>query len=197
MKPSDPSTLREFQGFLKKNGLVFACAESCTGGLLARQMTARSGSSEVFWGGVVSYADHAKQALLGVSADVLARHGAVSQAVAEAMVDGLMAVSGVPLAVSITGIAGPTGATVGKPVGTVWFGLAARKDRRSLTTVRAQFEGTRNQVQQGAATWAWKLAARWWESDMTLDSLRSLTDNDGRPSFEALPSSVFFPPHTL
>src|SRR5689334_6248572 len=101
------SSVRHFQRFLRANGLIFACAESCTGGLLSREMTSLAGSSDVFWGGLVTYSNEAKTALLGVPAALIESGGAVSAAVALAMVEGLAARSGADLAVSITGIAGP------------------------------------------------------------------------------------------
>lgn len=178
--------------------MVFACAESCTGGLLAHQMTVPAGSSEVFWGAAVTYANEAKTRMLGVSSGLLSDHGAVSGPVAEAMVTGLLAVSGVPLAVSITGVAGPAGGTEAKPVGTVWFGLGATKQGTTrFATVRVQCVGTRGQIQRQAAAWARRLATCWWDSDMALDSLRSLTDNNGRSSLEAFQTPAPLFPHPL
>ncbi len=156
-------------------------------------MTARAGSSEVFWGGAVTYSDRSKTSLLGVPAELVAAHGAVSGPVAEAMVRGLVAASGVPLAVSITGIAGPGGGSPAKPVGTVWFGLAAVKaGEGALVAVRTLLKGSRGAIQRQAASAARELAKVWWESDMDLDSLQSLTDNDGKPFLEA-----FQPPSSL
>lgn len=178
-------SVRRFQTFLRANRLTFACAESCTGGLLSREMTALPGASDVFWGSVVSYANEAKTTLLGVPSELIEAEGAVSAAVALAMVDGLSA-SGVPLAVSITGIAGPGGGTAEKPVGTVWFGLSAKKREWRTAAVRLRFFGRRWSVQTQAARWARVLAAAWWESGPDLDSLRGLLDNGGK-SFEMAP----------
>lgn len=196
--PLRPSRLsvRAFQTFLRRNRLFFACAESCTGGLLARQMTARAGSSEVFWGGAVTYSDDSKTKLLGVPAELIAAHGAVSGPVAEAMVRGIVSVSRAPLAVSITGIAGPGGGSPSKPVGTVWYGLAAVKaGSASVAAVRAQMDGGRGEIQRQAAVLALGLAKLWWDSDMDLDSLRSLADNDDKSSLEAFQPPLFIPPH--
>src|SRR5262247_2460192 len=109
--------------------LKIAAAESCTGGLVAATLTEIAGSSDVFERGFVTYSNEAKQAMLGVPAAVLERHGAVSRETAEAMAAGALADAPVDLAVSITGIAGPGGAVPGKPVGLVHFGGAARDGR--------------------------------------------------------------------
>ena len=101
-----------------------ATAESCTGGLLAGTCTAPAGASDWFAAGVVSYANDAKTGLLGVPAPLIARHGAVSGEVADAMARGALAQADVQLALSVTGIAGPGGGSAAKPVGTVWLGLA-------------------------------------------------------------------------
>jgi len=153
---------------------------------LAREMTALAGSSDVFWGGVVSYSNAAKTRFLGVPEPLLVEWGAVSGAVAEAMVTGLVAASRVPLGVSITGIAGPGGGSADKPVGTVWFGLAATRNAvgRSVA-VKHRFDGSRAEIQSEASRWARVLAWQWWDSEMELDSLRSLTDNHGKPFVEA------------
>ena len=109
---------------LRARGWQLATAESCTGGLLAGTCTAPAGASDWFTTGFVTYANEAKQALLGVPAQLLAAHGAVSADVAEAMARGALARGQAQLAVSVTGIAGPGGGSAAKPVGTVWLGLA-------------------------------------------------------------------------
>jgi nicotinamide-nucleotide amidase len=106
--------------------LRIATAESCTGGLVAAALTEIVGSSDVVERGFVTYSNEAKQDLLGVPSETLARHGAVSQETAEAMATGALARAPVDLAVAITGIAGPSGAVEGKPVGLVHFAAAAR-----------------------------------------------------------------------
>jgi nicotinamide-nucleotide amidase len=109
--------------------LKIAAVESCTGGLLAATLTEIAGSSDVFERGFVTYSNEAKQAMVGVAATLLERHGAVSRETAEAMAKGAIAHAPVELAVSITGIAGPGGATAGKPVGLVHLAAASRRGR--------------------------------------------------------------------
>jgi len=107
-------------------GMKIATAESCTGGLIAALLTEIPGSSSVVERGFVTYSNEAKIDLLGVDADVIATHGAVSEPVARVMAVGALANSRADVAVSVTGIAGPGGDTDDKPVGLVWFGLARR-----------------------------------------------------------------------
>lgn len=109
---------------LKTRSLMMATAESCTGGLIAGACTDLGGSSEWFERGFVTYSNAAKTELLGVPAELIAQHGAVSEAVARSMAAGALAHSPVQLAVAVTGVAGPTGGSADKPVGTVWFGWA-------------------------------------------------------------------------
>jgi competence/damage-inducible protein CinA-like protein len=108
-------------GLLRERGWTLGTAESCTGGLVAARLTGIPGSSEVFRGGVVAYANEVKEAELGVPAQLLAERGAVSPEVAEAMAQGARARLGVDVAVSVTGIAGPDGGTEEKPVGLVYL----------------------------------------------------------------------------
>jgi nicotinamide-nucleotide amidase len=106
--------------------LLLATAESCTGGLIAGALTEIAGSSDVVERGFVTYSNAAKAAMLGVPQELILRHGAVSEEVAKAMAEGALAYSPADLAVSVTGIAGPGGGSVAKPVGLVHFGCAAR-----------------------------------------------------------------------
>jgi len=125
-----------------------ATAESCTGGLVAGALTAIAGSSDVVERGFVTYSNEAKSELLGVAAEVIAAHGAVSAETAAAMALGAIARAPVDLAISVIGIAGPGGATATKPVGLVLFGLA-RRDGTCRTEHRV-FSGDRSAVRQAA-----------------------------------------------
>lgn len=113
-------------GLLAERGLTLAVAESCTGGLLAERITAVPGSSRYFLGGVVAYANAAKQALLGVSEQALVAHGAVSEPVARALAEGVRERFGSDFGVATTGISGPDGGGDEKPVGLVWVAVAGR-----------------------------------------------------------------------
>lgn len=103
---------------------VMVTAESCTGGLIAGALTSVPGSSEILFGGFVTYANEAKTQMIGVPADLIDTHGAVSEPVARAMAEGARRTAGVDLAIAVTGVAGPGGGTDDKPIGLVHFGLA-------------------------------------------------------------------------
>jgi nicotinamide-nucleotide amidase len=135
--------VRALADALRARGWRIATAESCTGGLIAAACTQLAGSSDWFDAGLVSYANAAKIALLGVPEPVLAAHGAVSEEVARAMAEGARRRTGVPLAVAVTGIAGPGGAVPGKPVGTVWLATCGPGGTRAE---RLQFGGDRDAV---------------------------------------------------
>ena len=124
--------------------LKLVTAESCTGGWVAQCLTAIAGSSAWFDRGFVTYSNEAKQEMLGVPPDMLAEHGAVSQPVAVAMAEGALRNSRADWAVAITGIAGPTGGSPQKPVGTVCFAWGCR-DGRIVTSTR-HFPGSREDV---------------------------------------------------
>ncbi len=140
-----------------------ATAESCTGGLLAGAVTSIAGSSQWFDRGWITYSNRAKRDELGVDADILKKYGAVSAEVAEAMSSGvLQQVSQATIALTTTGIAGPGGATPGKPVGLVWFGFGFRQqdgtvDSRSESVV---FPGDRQAVRLSAVAYALESAIR-------------------------------------
>lgn len=128
-----------------------ATAESCTGGLIAARCTDLAGSSAWFDRGFVTYSNDAKTQMLGVPATLLATHGAVSDAVVQAMALGAVNRSLAQVSVAVTGIAGPTGASAEKPVGTVWFAWCIQG---AVFTECQYFEGTRNQIRQTTASHA-------------------------------------------
>lgn len=148
LAPSVDSLVRALADALRAAGWRVATAESCTGGLIAAACTELSGSSDWFERGVVSYSNQAKHDLLGVPAECIATHGAVSEAVARAMVEGVLRASGVELAVAVTGVAGPNGGTPDKPVGTVWLAFGERRRDGTIATSaeRHRFDGDRAQV---------------------------------------------------
>ena len=142
-------------GACRGNGLTLATAESCTGGMVAAALTDIAGSSDVVERGFVTYSNAAKCELLGLPPALIAAHGAVSAEVAEAMAAGALRRAPVDLAVSITGIAGPGGATPGKPVGLVWFGSCSRGG--AIATERHVFAGDRAAVRHAATRRALEL----------------------------------------
>jgi len=125
--------------------LLMATAESCTGGLIAAACTDLAGSSLWFERGFVSYSNAAKTELLGVPSDLIEAHGAVSEPVARAMVEGALRHSRAQVAVAVTGVAGPGGGSTDKPVGTVWFGWATPD---GVVTDKRCFDGDRQQVRE-------------------------------------------------
>lgn len=134
-------------GELDQAGLTVATAESCTGGWIAKSLTDISGSSVVFGFGIVSYSNAAKISMLGVSPATLDSKGAVSEAVVTEMARGVLERSGADLAVAVSGVAGPDGGTVEKPVGTVWFAWAnSAEDGPFVTTERRIFKGDRETI---------------------------------------------------
>lgn len=142
----DQDTMASVIGdLLRRNGLHLSVAESCTGGLIASKITEVEGSSEWFVGGVVAYSHELKEKFLGVDKDVLAAHGAISAPVARAMAEGIAAKTGTPIGVSVTGIAGPSGGSEEKPVGTVHIGLAVNG---VITDHHYQFTGSRREIQE-------------------------------------------------
>ncbi len=143
---------------LRDKGKTLAVAESCTGGRVGEMLTRVPGASDYLLLDAVVYANSAKEAVLGVSPEVLRTHGAVSSETAAAMAEGALRVAGADIAVSITGVAGPGGGTEDKPVGTVWFGLA-RKGRPTVTKHRKLPWG-RDRVQTLAAYVALELVRR-------------------------------------
>jgi nicotinamide-nucleotide amidase len=153
----DGSTIDEQVAALL-TGRSVAVAESCTGGLMAARLTERAGSSAYFAGGVVAYSDEAKTALAGVDSALIAEHGAVSEAVAQALADGACRRFNAELGIGITGVAGPDGGTEEKPVGTVCFSVCARETdggepgESGRITRRLQLPGGRADVRDRSTT---------------------------------------------
>ena len=141
------ATAEKLVKLLTEKQMTCATAESCTGGGVGYAITAISGSSAVFWGGVISYDNSVKQGVLGVPEEVLEAKGAVSSECASAMAEGARRLLKTDLAVSITGIAGPGGGSEEKPVGLVWFGLASKTD---TVTEKMVFPGDREAVRSAA-----------------------------------------------
>ena len=124
VSPAVDDLVAQLASLLTARGWMLASAESCTGGMIAAACTDLAGSSAWFERGFVSYSNAAKTELLGVPTGLIATHGAVSEAVARAMAQGALAHAHAQCAVAVTGVAGPTGGSADKPVGTVWFAWA-------------------------------------------------------------------------
>ncbi len=136
---------------LKAHKMMLATAESCTGGLVAKYCTDLAGSSVWFDRGFVTYSNQSKTDMLGVDKTLIRQHGAVSKQVAEAMVKGAVKHSQASCAIAITGIAGPTGGTKDKPVGTVWI---ACSNPKQIYSQCYHFSGTREEVREQATNMA-------------------------------------------
>jgi competence/damage-inducible protein CinA-like protein len=151
-------SLEEIVGmFLMMKQKTVATAESCTGGLLAERITRTPGSSNFFLGGAVCYSNKLKTKLVGVSAELISQHGAVSKPVAQAMAEGIRRRSGASIGIGITGIAGPAGGSQEKPVGLVFVALA---DERGTQVREFRFPGTRERIRQWSATVALEMIRR-------------------------------------
>jgi nicotinamide-nucleotide amidase len=140
---------------LASSGKAVATAESCTGGWLAKAITDVAGSSEVFGYGIVSYANGAKESILGVQNQTLEDHGSVSAEVVAEMAKGTLHLSGADIGIAVSGVAGPGGGTKEKPVGLVWFAWAIRDGARA--TVDTQFEhftGDRELIREASVAYA-------------------------------------------
>lgn len=112
---------------LQEKNMIMACAESCTGGLIAKRITDVSGSSSVFTCGIVSYSNEIKEKVLGVKHETLEQYGAVSEQTVREMVKGVLEISDADIAVSVSGIAGPNSDNTKKPVGTIWLAVSNGK----------------------------------------------------------------------
>jgi nicotinamide-nucleotide amidase len=160
MMPTDISSLAtEVVNALRAAKLTIATAESCTGGLVAGALTSVAGSSDVVYGGFVTYANEAKIAMVGVPFAFLREFGAASKEVAVAMAEGAMNAAGTHLAVAITGIAGPGGGSDAKPVGLVHFAVATGDETRHL---RKLFDPgwSREQIREASVAEALKLVKK-------------------------------------
>lgn len=141
------SYVKQLATILEKRGWTCATAESCTGGMVGAVMTALPGSSRWYKGGIIAYANSVKTTLLGVPESVLESHGAVSEVVAVRMAQGVCAALGTDIAIAITGVAGPDGGSVEKPVGTVWIGWAVKEQCAARCFL---FNGDRDAVRHAA-----------------------------------------------
>ena len=148
LTPRQQELAAQLGAVLLARGLRIATAESCTGGLIAGAITAIAGSSDWFERGFVTYSNEAKQEMLAVAHALIAEHGAVSEPVARAMVDGAVQKSGVDCAVSVTGVAGPGGGTAAKPVGMVCFGF--KVPGKAATTTTQMLPGDRTAVRDAS-----------------------------------------------
>lgn len=154
----EKATAEQVLRLCAQQGLTLAAAESCTGGLAAKELTDIPGASRVFLGGVVSYTDQVKRQLLHVPDKLLERCGAVSEPVARAMALGVRVLTGADLALSVTGLAGPDGDDRGNPVGTVFIALSAADGTR----LRAlHLTGDRASIRRQSVDEMWALAAEW------------------------------------
>jgi nicotinamide-nucleotide amidase len=148
-------TVEELASLLNSQGWKVALAESCTGGLVSATLTELAGSSNWFDRGYITYSNQAKTECLGVPAELIESHGAVSEPVAKAMAEGAQRHAKVKAAISITGIAGPSGGSMEKPVGTVCFGWAIQYQDTVRTTCKTKlFTGDRQAVRQQATLFA-------------------------------------------
>jgi len=156
MNQSISSLVQTLADLLQKSSLKISLAESCTGGLLAAHLTAQAGSSHWFDRGFVTYSNAAKTESIGVPPSLIEEYGAVSEEVAKAMAQGALNHSAAETSIAITGIAGPSGATENKPVGTVCFAWAIQKPRNPtlLITSTQNFNGNRQEIREQACAFA-------------------------------------------
>ena len=146
------SLCSQLADLLIEQDLMVATAESCTGGDIGARLTDLSGSSAWFAGGIISYSNSAKQNLLGVAEASLQNHGAVSEQVVLQMAQGACTQLRTDLAVAVSGVAGPTGGSAEKPVGTVWIAWAWRDSKRGATSRCFSFSGDRDAIRQATVT---------------------------------------------
>ena len=142
---------------LRKKNLVMACAESCTGGLIAKRITDVSGSSAVFNCGIVSYSNEIKESILGVKKETLAKFGAVSEQTVREMVEGVLKISGADIAVSVSGIAGPNSDNTSKPVGLIYLAVSDGKETVTKELKNSFSDDIRNSNRTSASDEALKM----------------------------------------
>ncbi len=146
--------MQKLQDILKKNKQTITCAESCTGGLIASMITELSGSSEIFRGSVVTYCNDIKEQELGVKKETMIKHGAVSTQTVDEMLEGVIKKFDADYAIAVSGVAGPTGGTKDKPVGTVVIGV--KKRNQPPISEIYHFDGERKTVQTKASVKAFE-----------------------------------------
>lgn len=151
LAPGLLASIANLAKFLEENGWHMATAESCTGGMIAATCTDLAGSSNWFDCGFVTYSNEAKTDMLGVDAELICRYGAVSDEVARAMAQGALTHSRAQVAVAVTGVAGPSGGSAEKPVGTVWLAWATPA---GLVSAMRRFDGDRAAVRQATVAHA-------------------------------------------
>lgn len=152
----------------RRKKIRIVTAESCTGGLIGGALTDLPGSSDVFWGGFLTYANGAKSEVLGVLEDTLEKKGAVSEEVVRQMLDGALDKSGTELSIAVSGVAGPGGGTQEKPVGTVWIGVALKNCTYDIR--KYLFDGNRQIVRKKTVQTALDMAEKIILNDSCLDS---------------------------
>jgi nicotinamide-nucleotide amidase len=154
------TTLQDADSLLaacRSKGIMLATAESCTGGLIAAALTAIAGSSDVVDRGFVTYSNDAKNQMIGVPMPLIEAYGAVSEEVARSMAEGALARSRAAIAISVTGVAGPGGGSLEKPVGLVCFGLASTG--KPVVSERHVFKGDRGAIRAATVAHAFKMIA--------------------------------------
>jgi len=145
----------KIQDILKQNNLTITCAESCTGGLIASEITSISGSSSIFRGSIVTYCNEIKEQELDVKKETMIKYGVVSCEVVEQMLDGVLSKFDASIAIAVSGVAGPNGGTKDKPVGTVVIGVKGIKGIQNIKVYH--FKGSRIKVQQQSKDMAFRV----------------------------------------
>ena len=153
---------------LRKRQLTISVAESCTGGLIGHLLTNAPGSSDYFLGGMIAYSNESKTGLLGVSPETLEKYGAVSYPTVQEMAKGVRERLDSDIGVSVSGIAGPEGGTMEKPVGTVHIGLAAKE---KVLSAKYRFQGTREEIKLNTAMMVLDWVRRYLHEDPFLSGI--------------------------